>query len=166
MSIALAPTKMLFFIAVAYALWLLRQLRVSIDLYKGKTENWLISSTPFCFQNSEPPIICYNYNKPIRNTVFNFNKLVSDLDIHVNTPGSWDCGGSGFVYPAAGRVVAGNLKIISDSRIRYIVSRGPKHRFPSLIDFKKCREEIASALDDFGNRWCKRQYVEPNALKE
>ena len=31
------------------------------------------------------------YNKPIRNTVFNFNKLVSDLDIHANNPESWDC---------------------------------------------------------------------------
>ena len=28
------------------------------------------------------------YNKPIRNTVLNFNKLVSDLDIHANTPES------------------------------------------------------------------------------
>ena len=36
----------------------------------------------------EPPIICYKYSKPIRNTVFNFNKLVSDLDIHANTPES------------------------------------------------------------------------------
>ena len=62
--------------------------------------------------------------------------------------------------------MTGNLKIISDSRIRYIVSNGPKYRFPSRIDFKKCREEIASALNDFGNRWCKRQYVEPDALKE
>ena len=62
--------------------------------------------------------------------------------------------------------MTGNLKIISDSRIRYIVSKGPKYRFPSRIDFKKCREEIASALNDFGNRWCKREYVEPDALKE
>ena len=59
-----------------------------------------------------------------------------------------------------------NLKIISDSRIRYIVSKGPKYRFPSRIDLKKCREEIASALNDFGIRWCKREYVEPNVLKE
>ena len=51
--------------------------------------------------------------------------------------------------------MTGNLKIISDSRIRYIVSKGPKYRFPSRMDFKKYREEIASALNDFGNRWCK-----------
>ena len=53
------------------------------------------------------------------------------------------------MYPAAGHIMTGNLKIISDSRIRYIVSKGPKYRFPSRIDFKKCREEIASALNDF-----------------
>ena len=62
--------------------------------------------------------------------------------------------------------MTGNLKVISDSRIRYIVSKGPKYRFPSLIVLKKCREEMASALNYFDNRWCKREYVEPNALKE
>ena len=48
----------------------------------------VIQSIPTYFQNSEPPIICYKYNNPIRNTIFNFNKLVSDLDIHANTPKS------------------------------------------------------------------------------
>ena len=32
--------------------------------------------------------------------------------------------------------MTGNLKTISDSRIRYIVSKGPKYRFPSRIDLK------------------------------
>ena len=62
--------------------------------------------------------------------------------------------------------MTGNQKIISDSRIRSTVSKGPKYRFPSRIDLKKCREETASVLNDFGNRWCKHEYVEPNALKE
>ena len=58
------------------------------------------------------------------------------------------------------------MKIIPDSRICDIVSKGPKYRFPSQIDFNRCREEIASALNDFGNRWCKRESVECNAMKE
>ena len=62
--------------------------------------------------------------------------------------------------------MTGNLKIISDLRINYIVSKGPKYRFPSPIDFKKCREEIASALNYFGNRWCKSEYDETNTQKE
>ena len=73
---------------------------------------------------------------------------------------------SKFIYPSAGHVITGNLKIIPDSRIRNIVSKGPKYRFPSQIDFNRCREEIASALNDFGNRWCKRESVECNAMKE
>ena len=32
------------------------------------------------------------------------------------------------------------------------------------IDFKSCREEIAAALQEFCNRWCKREHVESNAL--
>ena len=88
------------------------------------------------------------------------------LPLFAHYPELLDCKDSKFMYPAAGHIMTGNLKIISDSRIRYIVSKGPKYRFPSRIDFKKCREEIESALNDFGNRWCKREYVEPDALKE
>ena len=91
---------------------------------------------------------------------------MSGLDIHANTPSSWDCKDSKFIYPSAGQVITRNLKIIPDSRIRNIVSKGPKYIFPSQIDFNRCREEIASALNDFGNRWCKRDTVECNAMKE
>ena len=44
------------------------------------------SSIPYYFNNSETPIICYN--KPIRFTIFNFNKIVNDIDIDSNTPAS------------------------------------------------------------------------------
>ena len=71
-----------------------------------------------------------------------------------------------YVYQPAGHIVTGNLKIISDSRIRKIVSKGPKYLFPSYIHFDKFREEIASALNDFRNRWCKLEGVEVNARKE
>ena len=47
-----------------------------------------------------------------------------------------------FINPPDIYVVTGNLKIISDSRIRKIVSKGPKYRFPSYINFDKCREEM------------------------
>ena len=46
------------------------------------------------------------------------------------------------------------------------ISKGPKYRFPSNIDFTKCCREIAASLNEFGNLWCKRENVEPGALKE
>ena len=56
-----------------------------IDLPSIFQNKSVIQSIPTYFQNSEPPIICYKFNKPIRHTIFNFNKLVSDLDTHANT---------------------------------------------------------------------------------
>ena len=63
-------------------------------------------------------------------------------------------------------VITGNLRIISDSRICSIIAKVPKCRFPVHIDFQKCREKIAASLFEFCNRWCKREHVECDALKD
>ena len=73
---------------------------------------------------------------------------------------------SNYLYPSAGHVITGNLNVIPDAKVRNIISKGPKYRFPSNIDFSKCQREIAASLNDFSNRWCKRKNVEPDALKE
>ena len=60
-----------------------------IDLHSILTDNLVISSIPNYFNNSETPIICYKYKKKtIRSTIFNFNKIVTDIDIDSNTPDS------------------------------------------------------------------------------
>ena len=41
-----------------------------IDLPSIFQDKSVTSSIPDYFQNSEPPIICYKYNKPIRHTIF------------------------------------------------------------------------------------------------
>ena len=58
----------------------------------------------------------------------------------------------------------GNLNVIPDSRVRKTISKSPKFRFPSSIDFPKCRREIADLLIDFNNHRWKRENVEPGAL--
>ena len=55
------------------------------SIFKDKS---VISSIPTYFENKESPIICYKYNKPIRSTVFNCNKLVTELDIENSFPDS------------------------------------------------------------------------------
>ena len=56
-----------------------------IDLPSIFRDNNVISAIPSYFENTESPIICYKYNKPIRNTILNFNKLVSDFDIETSS---------------------------------------------------------------------------------
>ena len=59
-----------------------------IDLPSIFRDNNAISTIPSYFENTESPIICYKYNKHIRNTILNFNKLVSELDIETSSPDS------------------------------------------------------------------------------
>ena len=47
-----------------------------IELPSIFRNNNVISAIPSYFENTESPIICYKYNKLIRNTILNFNKLV------------------------------------------------------------------------------------------
>ena len=56
-----------------------------IDLHSIFKDNSVISSIPNYFNNSETSIICYKYNKPIRFTLFNFNKNVIDINVDSNT---------------------------------------------------------------------------------
>ena len=57
-----------------------------IDLPSIFQDKSVAQYIPTYFQNSDSRIICYRYDKPIRNIIFSFNLLVSDLNIHVNTP--------------------------------------------------------------------------------
>ena len=57
-----------------------------IDIPSIFRDNNVISAILSYFENTESPIICYKYNKPIRNTILNFNKLVSDLDVETSSP--------------------------------------------------------------------------------
>ena len=59
-----------------------------IDLHSFFKDKSVISSVPNYFNNSETLTICYKYNKPIRSTIFNFNKIVTDMNIDSNTPDS------------------------------------------------------------------------------
>ena len=59
-----------------------------IDLHSIFKDNLVISSIPNYFNYSETPIICYKYNKPVRSTISNFDKILTDRDIDSNTPDS------------------------------------------------------------------------------
>ena len=41
----------------------------------------VISKIPQYFENLDPPLICYQYKKPIRNIIFNYNQVNSDPDV-------------------------------------------------------------------------------------
>ena len=58
------------------------------------------------------------------------------------------------------------MKIISDLRIRWITTKGPRYRFLAKIHFQRCSKKIAASLNEYCNSWCKREHVECGALKD
>ena len=135
-----------------------------IDSHSNFKDKSVISSVPNYFNNTETPIFCYKHNTPIRFTKCNFYKIVTDTNIDSNTPDSVKIL---LIYiPPAGHVITSNIYVIPDARVHNIISKGPKYRFPSNIDFPKCRKEIAASLNVFSNRWRNRENVEPDALKD
>ena len=100
------------------------------------------------------------------------NLIRSDLFIYPshridsNTPESRDCQISNYFYPYAGHVITDSIDAIPYARVRNIISKGPKNMIPSNTVSPKCRREIAASLNEFSNRWCKRENVKPDALKE
>ena len=61
---------------------------VFIDLPSIFRDKSVQSSIPNYFKNYGVPIICYQYNIPIKGAIFDFNKIVSDLDIKTCNPDS------------------------------------------------------------------------------
>ena len=137
-----------------------------IDIQSIFKDKNVLDAIPKYFKNIEPPIICYKYNKPVRSMIFNYNKIVADLHIDDNTPDSCECATSKYCYNPAGHIITGNFDIIKDKRLRTLLSKGPKYRLPSLIDFDVCKTQIAEAIQSFSTKWCNREHVEQNALAD
>ena len=53
---------------------------------------------------------------------------------------------------------------IKDKRIQALLSKGPKYRLPSLIDFDTCQNHISKALINYSWKWCRREHAELDAL--
>ena len=54
-----------------------------------------------------------------------------------------------YCYQPAGHIVTGDLKIITDSRIRSIIYKGPKYRFLVQIDLNHVVRKLQEPYKNF-----------------
>ena len=71
-----------------------------------------------------------------------------------------------FCYKPVGHVITGNFDIIKDNRLRTLLTKGPKYRMPSFIDFDSCRSLIAESIQEFSVKWCRREHADECALSD
>ena len=88
------------------------------------------STIPAYFKNQSPPIISYSYSSPIAPKIFNYKNVLQGLNTENITRNSsaCSCKASEFCYNPAGHVITGDLNIVKISKLRDILSKGPKYR--------------------------------------
>ena len=111
---------------------------------------------PEIIQSYEPPSVVYTLGSTIRNKIFNYKDTVEHIDTNdLETFGTGisdcECHNSNFRNEHHGHILTGDLRLIQNSRLRKLISKGPNFREPRTINWKKCKEEIIAGLDICAN---------------
>ena len=87
---------------------------------------------------------------PIRNKILNYKQTVfsiesSDPNYLDNLP--CECASSEFCNVDHDHIITGDLRLIENSKLRSLLSKGPNYREPANVSYNKCLEEIKNAID-------------------
>ena len=112
----------------------------------------VINALPECLRKEDPPSIIPSLGATIRNKILNYKQTVVDIDTNnLDTFGTGisECGCSSSPYKdnTHGHVITGDLRFISNKRLRCLISKGPNYREPRSINWKRCYDEIVVGLD-------------------
>ena len=99
------------------------------------------------------PVATMKLSPPIRNKILNYKETVSSLDIVVdddvsfvrNLP-SCECENSEFCDPHHQHVITGDLRVVSNQKLRKLLTKGPNYREARTLNYNKCKKEIADSL--------------------
>ena len=74
----------------------------------------------------------------------------SNVDYFLTAPSGTvcKCVNSSFKDFDHGQIVTGDLKVIKDSKVKKLCSKGPKYLEPKKIDFYKARKNIVNGAED------------------
>ena len=123
---------------------------------------------PPYFKYQESPCISYTYTQSVASKIFNYKQSLKRLDAHQLSPNPTPCtcSTSAFIYQPCGHVVTGDLNIVSNSKLRNLLSKGPKYREPRSFTWRENFEIIMDACEEYARRWAKKEDVELDTLSE
>ena len=119
----------------------------------------VVSKIPIYFQNKEPPVIGYRYNKGIANKLFNYKQSLTQDSIKSIQDSNYacNCNSSPFKETNSNHVITGNLDIVQNGILRQLIRKGPKYRLPRKINWEKNRENVKNFLDSYIESWLKKE---------
>ena len=128
----------------------------------------VVEAIPSVAKTFETPTIVYKLKDPVGSRIFNFNKFSSSLDVKSflkdKTILPCKCENSEFKDPHHQHIITGDLKIIENSKLRKLFSRGPKYRETRQLDFASAKNEIAKGVDDCIKKYCDKSKLDKVVL--
>ena len=106
-------------------------------------------------EDNNRPTVTYKLGPSIRNKILNYKDTVNSIKIdndNLYNTENCDCLDSEFCDSHYGHIITGDLRIVENSKLRKLLSKGPNFREPKMINFKHCRNSIITALDQFINK--------------
>ncbi len=104
--------------------------------------------------DDEIPMISFKLNAPIRNKILNQKETVAS--IIRKDDGSFDleslpceCENSQFKDGHHNHILTGDLRIVENSKLRQLLTKGPNFREPQTINYGKCQTIINESLDSY-----------------
>ena len=97
------------------------------------------------------PRITYKLGPSIRNKIFNYKETVESIIVEENVCKSLkacECESSTFCDNDHGHVITGDLRIVKNSKLRKLFTKGPNYREPKSINFSKCLNSIKDSLEN------------------
>ena len=128
---------------------------------------------PVCLQSEEDmPTCTFRLDPPIRSKILNYRDTVSSLNIEIDDDVSFvrdlpncDCENSTFCNPFHKHVVTGDLRFVTNDKLRNLLSKGPNYRESRTMNFNKCKEAIGSALSSCVEHLSVKYEINPEQLK-
>ena len=89
----------------------------------------------------------------------NYRETVSSLSVEIDEDVSFvrdipkcECESSQFCDPHHNHVITGDLRFVDNVKLRQLLSKGPNYREARTINFKKCKDAIQTAIEDYVNK--------------
>ena len=74
------------------------------------------------------------------------NVIVDEEVSFVENLPSCDCANSEFCNPDHKHIVTSDLRLITNSKLRKLLSIGPNYKEPKMLNYRKCKQSIESSL--------------------
>ena len=139
----------------------------------------IIDSLPDSLQREENiPKIVMKLDRPIRNKIMNYEATVRSiqhmteddiamtLNSETNSLFPCHCQDSEYCDPHHGHVVTGDLRIVTNPKLRKLFSKGPNYRENKTINYNKCLNEIKIAVDNFIESMTSKYKLPPHSFDD